>query len=140
MFLDQSNASAQEQFLALDKDGDGSITTEELKEVRPGMTDTGIQNLILEEDADESGTLELQEFLNRVERQEQYKFGAQDVETQIRDAFYALDKNKDNFISSKDLKSFVTDAEEARQMILHYDIDGDGQINHEEFNEIMNSR
>ena len=72
--------------------------------------------------------------------QEQYQVGSADIDTQIRDVFNTLDQNGNKYVSLEELRVFIADTQEAREMIRQYDFDGDSRINYEEFKEIMNSR
>ena len=63
----------------------------------------------------------------------------------MREAFRAFDKNGNGFISAAELRHVMTNLgeritdEEVDEMMREADIDGDGQINFEEFVAMMTS-
>ncbi|URE18824.1 hypothetical protein MUK42_10363 [Musa troglodytarum] len=66
-----------------------------------------------------------------------------DSEDELREAFKVFDKDQNGFISATELRNVMislgeklTD-EEAAQMIREADLDGDGQVNFEEFVKMM---
>ena len=142
LFLDNSYADADIQgaFSLLDENVDGRITTDELKTLMSHMKEEELQNLIREEDVDENGTLEYKEFLNWVQREALNDIEAINVEKEVREVFELLDSNGDHFLSPEDLQRLIPNANDAREMIREQDIDGDGQINYDEFVLLMNSR
>ena len=65
-------------------------------------------------------------------------------EDEIQEAFMVLDKEKDDFISLKELKYFMrkvahikVSSEEAQAMIEFADSDGDGLVTFEDFKNIV---
>ena len=66
-----------------------------------------------------------------------------DSEEEIREAFKVFDKDGNGFISAAELRHVMTNLgekltdEEVDEMIREADIDGDGQINYEEFVKMM---
>ena len=65
-------------------------------------------------------------------------------EDEIYEAFMVLDKEKDDFISEKELKYFMRkvahiklSSEEAKAMIEFADNDGDGLINYDDFRSVI---
>ncbi|CAA7030312.1 unnamed protein product [Microthlaspi erraticum] len=62
-----------------------------------------------------------------------------DSEEELKEAFRVFDKDQNGFISAAELRHVgekLTD-EEVEEMIKEADVDGDGQINYEEFVKIM---
>ena len=69
-----------------------------------------------------------------------------DSEEEILEAFKVFDKDGNGFISAAELRHIMTNLgeklsdEEVDEMIREADIDGDGQINYEEFVKMMMSK
>ncbi|XP_010935758.1 calmodulin [Elaeis guineensis] len=133
----------QEAFSLFDKDGDGCITLEELETVIKSLgqnpTEDELHEMIKEIDADGNGTIEFGEFLSLMAR----KMKETDAEEEIKEAFKVFDKDQNGYISASELKNVMislgeklTD-EEVDQMIKEADLDGDGQVNYEEFVRMM---
>ncbi|KAK9751292.1 EF-hand domain pair [Popillia japonica] len=94
-----------------------------------------------------NGTIDFPEFLTMMAR----KMKDTDSEEEIREAFRVFDKDvfdKDGngFISAAELRHVMTNLgekltdEEVDEMIREADIDGDGQVNYEEFVTMMTSK
>merc|ERR1711924_74114 len=131
-------------FSLFDKDGDGTITTKELGTVMRSLgqnpTEAELQDMINEVDG--SGTIDFPEFLNLMAR----KMKDTDSEEEIKEAFKVFDKAGNGFISAAELRHVMTNLgekltdEEVDEMIREADVDGDGQINYDEFVKIMMSK
>ena len=139
-------AEFKEAFSLFDKDGDGKITTKELGTVMRSLgqnpTEAELQDMINEVDQDKNGSIEFEEFLNLMAR----KIQDTDTEEEIREAFKVFDKDNNGFISAAELRHVMTNLgeklteEEVEEMIREADVDGDGQINYEEFCKMMLSK
>ena len=96
----------------------------------------------LQVDADGNGTIDFPEFLTMMAR----KMKDTDSEEEILEAFKVFDKDGNGFISAAELRHIMTNLgekltdEEVDEMIREADIDGDGQINYEEFVKMMMSK
>ncbi len=133
-------------FPITDKDGDGTITTKELGTVMRSLgqnpTEAELADMINEVDADGNGTIDFPEFLTMMAR----KMKDTDSEEEILEAFKVFDKDGNGFISAAELRHIMTNLgeklsdEEVDEMIREADIDGDGQINYEEFVKMMMSK
>eukprot|EP00804_Cyclotella_cryptica_P016645 CCRYP_001963-RA/>CCRYP_001963-RA protein AED:0.34 eAED:0.49 QI:144/0.5/0.4/1/0.5/0.4/5/0/205 len=138
-------AEFKEAFSLFDKDGDGTITTKELGTVMRSLgqnpTEAELMDMINEIDSDGNGTIDFPEFLTMMAR----KMKDTDSEEEILEAFKVFDKDGNGFISAAELRHIMTNLgekltdEEVDEMIREADIDGDGQINYEEFVKMMMS-
>ena len=139
----------KEAFSLFDKSGDGSITTKELGTVMRSLgqnpTEAELQDMINEVDQDGSGTIDFPEFLTLMAR----KMQDSDSEEEIKEAFRVFDKDGNGFISAAELRHVMTnlgekltdeEVDEIMMMIRKPDVDGDGQINYEEFVKMMMSK
>merc|ERR1712222_232143 len=83
-------AEFKEAFSLFDKDGDGQITTKELGTVMRSLgqnpSESELQDMINEVDADNNGTIDFPEFLTMMAR----KMKDTDSEEEIREAFNTL--------------------------------------------------
>jgi len=133
----------KEAFSLFDKDGDGTITTKELGTVMRSLgqnpTEAELQDMINEVDADGNGTIDFPEFLSLMAR----KMKDTDTEEELIEAFKVFDRDGNGFISAAELRHVMTNLgekltdEEVDEMIREADVDGDGQINYEEFVKMM---
>merc|ERR1719246_163490 len=132
-------AEFKEAFSLFDKDGDGTITTKELATVMRSLgqnpTEAELQDMINEVDADGNGTIDFPEFCTLMAR----KMKDTDSEEELKEAFKVFDRDGNGLISAAELRHIMTNLgekltdEEVDEMIREADIDGDGQINYEEF-------
>ncbi|XP_074558494.1 calmodulin-like [Curcuma longa] len=145
LFTEEQMVEFLETFCLFDRDGDGCITLGELSTIINSLglrpTEDELQEMISEVDADGSGAIEFEEFLNLMVR----KMKGSDSEEELKEAFKVFDKDQNGFISKNELKNVMmslgeklTD-EEVDQMIKEADLDGDGQVNYEEFVKMMTS-
>ena len=100
-----------------------------------------LSDMINEVDQDGNGTVEFAEFVILMTN----KVREMTKEDEIYEAFLVLDKEKDDFISEKELKYFMRkvahvklSSEEAKAMIEFADTDGDGLITYEDFKAVIN--
>ncbi|KAA0049321.1 hypothetical protein IC582_012651 [Cucumis melo] len=133
----------KEAFCLFDKDGDGCITIEELATVIRSLdqnpTEEELQDMIKEVDVDGNGTIEFAEFLNLMAK----KIKETDAEEELKEAFKVFDKDQNGYISATELRHVMINLgekltdDEVEQMIKEADLDGDGQVNFEEFVKMM---
>merc|ERR1712183_543862 len=126
-------------FALFDKDGNGSISTAELGAVMQSLgkpsTEAELKNLMKNVDTNKDGTLDFNEFLTLMSRKNENE--------EMKAAFAAFDKDGNGFITSAELKEVMksmgeslSDAE-VDAMIKEADMNGDDQVNYEEFIKLM---
>ena len=122
-------------------------------------TEAELQDMINEVDADGNGTIDFPEFLTMMAR----KMRDTDSEEEIKEAFKVFDKDGNGYISAAELRHVMTNLgrlsfflpccslltgttqsagekltdNEVDEMIREADVDGDGQINYEEFVKVI---
>lgn len=135
----------REAFSAHDRDGDGRITLQELRQALEKLgeepAEPELRALMVRADADGSQTIELSEFLAFMSR----RMRAAGPEGEIREAFDAFDRNRDGLVSIDELLQVMgmlgetMSREEAEASLRRGDSDGDGQLTYEEFIAFMMS-
>jgi len=133
----------REAFALFDKDGDGTITTKELGEMMRSLgqspTEAELRDMINEVDEDGNGTIEFNEFRAMMER----KTRDADPEDELREAFKLFDKDGSGTISTSELREVMKSLGEqltngeVEEMMREADVDGDGQIDFNEFVKMM---
>ncbi|KAJ0987294.1 hypothetical protein J5N97_005650 [Dioscorea zingiberensis] len=119
------------------------ITSKELGDVLRSLgqnpTEAELRDMISVVDVDQNGVIDFPEFLHMMA----HKMKDPDSEEELREAFKFIDKDQNGFISAAELRQVminlgekVTD-EEVDEMMRMADIDGDGQVNYEEFVKLM---
>jgi len=140
---EEQQAELKEVFSLFDKDGDGTITTKELGTVMRALgqnpTEAEIQDMIHEVDLDSSGSIEFNEFCELMTK----RIRETDTEAEMREAFAVFDRDGNGFITAEELRIVMTNLgeklseSEVAEMIREADLDGDGQINYDEFCRMM---
>ncbi len=132
-------------FEVFDKNHDGVINIKELGSILRNLgqnpTEKQMHEMILEVDTDGSGTIDFKEFIGLIIR----KTKESDLDDEIKDAFGVFDKDGNKIITSHEMRGVmsrikVISEEDIEEMIGEADIDGDGQIDYEEFIRMMNSK
>ncbi|XP_073304288.1 calmodulin-like [Primulina huaijiensis] len=131
-------AEFRDAFCLIDKNSDGVIDIEELA-IAIQSLDENTKREELEEMMNEvDGEMDFEEFINIMAR----KIKENMVE-ELREAFQVFDRDQDGFVSAIELKIVMINLgkrltnEEATQMIIAADVDGDGLISCDEFVKIM---
>ena len=129
----------KEAFELIDKNKDGQITLDELKNfflsLKENFSDADLQDMINEADIEGNGTISFDAFIALMER----KLRNEDVEEEIIETFKKFDQDNNGLIGPEDiynlLHSFNQDItiSEAEEMIKNVDIDDDGLVNYQEF-------
>ncbi|KAJ3104973.1 hypothetical protein HDU96_008750 [Phlyctochytrium bullatum] len=138
----------KEAFNLFDKDHNGCIDIDELREVFVSLdiphTKDELKSMIAKVDVDNTDTIDMDEFLIMIEHC--CSFSSMRSEKQVREAFEVMDSDKNGFISAADIIAVITSlgeelsGEEALEMIKHGDIDGDGQVNFDDFKKNYSDR
>ena len=140
--MEEQVAEFAEAFSLFDSDDDGMVSHQEFGTVMRSLgqnpTDAQIQRMLKQFAANES-TIDFPEFLDVMEIQMKDCSGEQD----IVEAFRNFDNGNSGFVSNAELKHVLLNLgekltdEEVDEMIREADVDGDGQINYEEFLKMM---
>ena len=89
-------------------DGDGEITAKELwivqRSLGRNLTETELQDMINEVDADGNGTIDFPEFLTMMARKTDGMYS----EAEVRKAFKVFDRDGNGFISPAELRHVMT--------------------------------
>lgn len=132
----------KEAFTLFDKDNNGTISKQELSTVMRSLglspSEQEVTDLMNEIDVNGNKSIEFSEFLTLMSRQ----LKQNDSEMELLEAFKVFDKNGDGYISSAELKHVLTSIGEKLSdaevdEILKEVADGQGQINIEQFAEIL---
>lgn len=136
-------AEFKEAFSKFDKDGDGSINTQELGTVMQALgkdlSEAELKEFISKVDTDADGVISFPEFLEEMVRGMKAWGKKQD----LQEAFRVFDVDRNGYISVDELKQVMAKlGEELSQevleaMIHEADVDQDGQVNYEEFVRIL---
>jgi len=126
-------------------DTDGSVASYQVSGIMRSLgqnpSEAEIQDMINKVDMDGSGMLNFPEFLMMMGLKKEQE----EAEDEIREAFQVFDGDGNGFINRSELAVVMSNLgetlgqEEIQTMIDEADLDGDGQINYEEFYAMMNS-
>lgn len=133
----------RDTFMALDNNGDGLLTVNELKEglAKAGLKEipADLQQIMEEVDSDGSGVIDYTEFLAATLDKKVYM--SEDVCWQ---AFRIFDRDGDGKISQDEIKEVLKDsdvqnaaAKDMAELLADIDKNGDGEIDFEEFMQMM---
>ena len=135
----------KQAFSTFDSNGDGSISAQELEDVMKKLglnpTKEEVKDMLNELDVDQNGSIDFTEFVTLMAKQSQGK----ESEEELLEAFKVFDKDGNGNISALELKQVMhnlgenlSDAD-IEEMIREADLDGDGEINYNEFVKMMKS-
>uniref|UniRef100_A0A6B2G2W3 Calmodulin-2 B (Trinotate prediction) n=1 Tax=Myxobolus squamalis TaxID=59785 RepID=A0A6B2G2W3_MYXSQ len=143
---DEQVAEFKEAFSLFDKDGDGTISSEELGSVMKSLgqnpSNQELCDMINEVDLDKNGIIDFDEFLTMMSR----KMTKGDSHEELLMAFQVFDKDGDGKITKDELKRVMTQLgenlceEEIVEMMHEADTDGDGNVDFKEFCKMMNAK
>jgi Ca2+-binding EF-hand superfamily protein len=139
MTTEVSQTELEEAFKLFDTDGDGKITSVELREliakIGGSMSEGEAQGLIHRADIDGNGYVDFQEFSKL------WVDIRGDGDEEVRSEFKKLDKDNSGFIDKEEMLSIISmcehftgdKTEEARKCIDELDVDKDGRVSYPEF-------
>ncbi|KAK4369943.1 hypothetical protein RND71_009418 [Anisodus tanguticus] len=140
-------------FATFDKNNDGYITKQELKQSLKNigifMDDQDIVEMVEKVDSNKDGLIDLDEFYElchsflRIEKVVSEEENGQ--EKDLKDAFDVFDYDKDGLISEEELSKVLSflglnhgnKLDDCKEMIRKVDVDGDGMVNFDEFKKMM---
>ncbi|XP_010435352.1 PREDICTED: calmodulin-like protein 2 [Camelina sativa] len=132
-------------FQMFDKNGDGKIAKNELKDffksVGIMVPENEIKEMIEKMDVNGDGFMDIDEFGSLYQEMVEEK----EEEEDMREAFRVFDQNGDGFITDEELRSVLASMglkqgrtlEDCKKMISKVDVDGDGMVNFKEFKQMM---
>ncbi|CAI0629343.1 unnamed protein product [Linum tenue] len=155
--VDRSNKDADEDltsvFATFDKNGDGFITKQELKEslknIRISVTEAEVEEMVAKVDSNGDGLIDFEEFKilcrNMAAGGEGEEIKIDSGGDELRDAFEVFDRDRDGLITVEELGSVLSSLgmkegkrmEACKEMIRRVDADGDGMVNFDEFRTMM---
>jgi len=134
-------AQITKTFLAIDTNHDGHLSYEEIcKAFEGSMTKEELLSLMDSLDVDKSGQIDFTEFLASTLDSNIFL-----SEERLIKAFNSFDKDKSGKISAQEIKNFISsdcsenDEKLIEDIINEADLDGDGQIDLNEFMKMMNN-
>ncbi|MBA0710259.1 hypothetical protein Golax_025246, partial [Gossypium laxum] len=154
---DPNNLELKRVFSTFDKNGDGFITKQELREslknIRMFMTESEVEEMVVKLDANGDGLIDFDEFriLCKAIDDDDDGGGGEEFERLgeegeiLKEAFDVFDRDKDGLITVEELGSVLCSLglkegdkiEDCKAMIRKVDIDGDGMVNFDEFKTMM---
>ncbi len=142
-FLLKKKNEYLETFKIFDKNNDGQITQDELKQLLNNIgqkpSDSEIQDMINEIDIDGDGKINFDNFITLMEK----KLRDHDNEEELIETFKVFDKDGIGFITFNNLKDVIKNLglnysdDEIMEMIKECDLDNDMMINYDEFTKMV---
>jgi Ca2+-binding EF-hand superfamily protein len=136
-------AELRAAFEVFDTNGDGRLSARELKaalkSLRQPASDDDVRKMIALVDANRDGVVDFDEFCQLVEPAPH----GEDPLADLRQAFDVLDSDSDGYLTARELRAAVVDADadidetEVRRILAGGDTDGDGRISFPEFCALM---
>ena len=138
----------KKEFLALDLDGNGDISVQELESLlrsikrKLRMTENQIMKMVKQTDKNGDGSVDLEEFLNLVETAEQKRVIHKELiqRSGVRQAFMKYDKDGSGTITRDEFRRVVEDkyqttmrANQIDKLMEEADKDNSGNISYDEF-------
>lgn len=135
-------AEMRDAFDLFDQDRDSKITSGELsqmmKKLGQNPDPAEIRSIMRACDTKNKGYIDFEDFCTTL-----YKFSPRDLSEQVKDAFEMIDGDGSGAISSDEIKQILTtigdQATEAEidEIVREIDLDGDGEIDYQEFVKIF---
>ena len=128
-------------FNDIDENGNGTINADDIKKTLNHMgveiTDKEAREMIEEADLDQNGTVDFSEFVKLMHKREQHE---------MLEAFHAIDNDRSGTLSTTELKDVMKSFgenfsdEQLEQMFKKADANGDGQVDYQEFLNVMGGK
>merc|ERR1711872_961389 len=122
---------------------DGSVDSSQVSSIMRAIgqnpSEAEIQDMVNQVDKDGTGSIDFPEFLMMMS----LKIDSENAEDEMREAFQVFDGDGNGFINRQELACVMSNLGESltpaeiQGMIDEADVDGDGQINYEEFYNMM---
>ena len=135
-------------FNLMDKNGDGSVTIREIRQLFKSMgryTDENeIRKIMKAADQDKNGKIDLEEFIEYMQKKNAIDKSRTSEDEKILKMFSFFDTNGDGLISRDELKKLLTSAgeeiteEEIDAIMQEVDEDNNGVIDFDEFKHMLN--
>ncbi|XP_019500082.1 PREDICTED: calmodulin-like [Hipposideros armiger] len=133
-------------FTRFDKNGDGTISVQELGDVMRTLgqnpSEAELKDIIARVDTDGDGAISFEEFLAAMVKRMKSMGGDHDM----REVFQAFDLDGDGHITVDELKQAMAQVgeklsqKELEAMIREADVDQDGKVNYEEFARMLSQK
>ena len=135
---DQEIKDLKDTFCNMDINKDGTLTLEEIKKsLKKYMKENEIEKIFKEIDINNSNKIEYTEFISSLIAKKEFL-----KEEKLMEIFKTLDKDGNGKITKEEIKKVLNaqalDANDIKQFILKFDLNGDGQIDYYEFVSNMN--
>ncbi|GMI88610.1 hypothetical protein HRI_002530300 [Hibiscus trionum] len=161
---DPNRLEMKRVFATFDKNGDGFITKQELREsltnIRMFLTEKEVEEMVVKLDRNGDGLIDFDEFCNLCEATDDGDFGNNNDGSDpkrsaeegnayegemLKEAFDVFDRDQDGLITVEELGWVLSSLgliegdkiEDCREMIRKVDIDGDGMVDFDEFKTMM---
>jgi len=143
LFKEEDIKEFKEVYKLFDKDGDGNISEKELGVVMSGLgkhlADDELHEMFVTADYSGNGIVSFNEFMEMVRK----GLELEEKENEVVEAFRVFDREGNGFINAAEIRRVMTNLgdklydEEVDEMIKEADLDGDGQVNYEEYVKVM---
>jgi Ca2+-binding EF-hand superfamily protein len=112
-----------------------------MKSLGQNVNEKQLEEIIQEIDADGSGSMDFNEFIFLIIK----KMKDLDLEEEMKEAFKVFDKDGNKVLTAHEMRQIFMNMKgipesEIEMMIKEADLDGDGQIDYEEFLRMMSSK
>mmetsp|Transcript_39505 Transcript_39505/g.99346 ORF Transcript_39505/g.99346 Transcript_39505/m.99346 type:complete len:149 (-) Transcript_39505:37-483(-) len=141
----QQKDEFKKAFSLFDRDGDGTITKDELNQVmlslRQGLTEADLQDMIGDVDVNDDGLIDFDEFCNLMAGQSKDS----DIEADLVESFKVLVRDGKSF-STAELRHVAKNLcqglkpEELDAMIREVDPNNTGWVDYEQFEQMMTAK
>jgi len=148
MISDAEREEFNDAFKLFDKDGDGTITVDEIHTVFKDLgfkkySKSDVKKMVEAVDADGNGTIDLDEFITLLRSKRTGKYAKMTPDDELKEAFKIFDNDGNGTIDAEELATVMKalgenlSKEDLAFMIKSVDIDGDKTIDFEEFKKMM---